>query len=386
MSIRLDAERLLNQLTQAETAIERLGQNWAYREHSETSETLYERVGQTIAVVKPLVSEIELLELRDPTHSLYPGEWRTLGFQVVATQRRVKKEVEEPLAQLLEEVGGAAAKARWVSARPVPPVLEVRDRWAMLVGVSDYRNAGLLSLSTTSSDARAIHALLLSDQRYGYEAAKTRMFIDSASRRDDILGAIKSCAQAAGREDMLFFYFSGHGDLKDGDAILIPYDYNRAAPRDSAILIAEVTELMESSHARAKIIILDACHSGPDIPLGDEEKKSVEAEMGMSEGFVERVFEQASGTAILSSSVASQVSWTYREKGLSAFTYFLREGLRGGADFDRKGFVTVSDVFHYVANGVREWGEKRGAKQTPALSYTTTGEIILMDYRQGKAT
>lgn len=389
MSIRLDAERLLDQVNQTETVLRRMKQNRAYETRGQEAERLYERVRQQTLVVPSFVERIDSLELVDPLHISRPNEWMDIGILVAKHQNRFVREVEEPLAELLQNVEGSAAKARWVpepsKAGVLAPILEVRERWATLVGVSDYQKAGLTSLSTSKSDASAIHDLLLSDQRYGDQSAQTRLFVDSTAQRVDILSAIENAAQAANGGDMLLFYFSGHGDLKDGDAILIPYDYDRAAPKDSAVRIAEVMGLMNSSRAHVKIIILDACHSGPDIPLGDEEKKGVEKEMGMDPDFERRVFDQARGSALLAACVARQASWTYRAKGLSAFTYFFCEGLRGAADFGRKGFVTVSDAFHYVANEVQQWAEERNLRQTPALSYTTTGEIILMDYRQGKA-
>jgi hypothetical protein len=388
MSLRQDAEKLLKQLKQTEFLLWRMKQNRVYdARHQEEVDQLYEKVHRQELVIPGVVERIENLELVDPLGISRPNEQQDCSILVTGHQKSFVREVEEPLAEFLQNVEGPAAKARWLPDPSKPrafPVLEVRKRWATLVGISDYGQTGWESLSTPSADAKAIHDLLLSDQRYGSQPDQTRMLTDSAAQRNAILNAIESTGQAASSDDMLLFYFSGHGDLQDGDAILIPYDYDHAAPKDSAVRIAEVTELMHSSRAHVKIIILDACHSGPDIPLGTEGKKGIAEEIGMDPEFERRVFEQARGAALLASCVAKQVSWTYKKKSLSAFTYFLCEGMRGAADFDRKGFVTVSDEFHYVANEVQRWAEESNRKQTPALSYTTTGEIILMDNRHGK--
>jgi Caspase domain len=387
MSVRLDAEGLLEQLNQAENVLWRMMQNRAYGAHQKGEvQAFYEKVRQQRNVISPVVERIENLELLDPLHTSRPNDWMDIGILVADHLSRFAREVREPLADRLQNVEGPAAASRWAARKgaPLPPVLQVRERWAVLVGISDYGQTGFTSLSTPKADAEAVHALLLGDRRHGYQPERTRMFIDGKAQRDDILEAVKVFARSAGGEDMILFYFSGHGDLADGDAILIPHNLDPVHPQDSALPIAQVMELMAASPARAKIVILDACHSGPDIPVDGEERKGVVDVMGMDPEFERRVFESARGTAVLSACVARQVSWTYRKVGLSAFTYFLRDGLRGAADVDDKGFVTVSDAFHYAVNGVRGWGDERGLVQTPALSYTTTGEIVLMDYRQGR--
>ena len=391
MSIKLDAKRLVENLdklqNQIPLAVKRIQENRAYAGYETQIKDLEELADKVTQIWRRARTTFELisdLEIDDSIHTLFPGDWIRFGNQVYGYEQEIKDKLK-PLTQLFDQVEGASAKGRWFSeVYPHVAIPTVRERLTVFAGISDYRQAGAQSLSTCRADAEALHRLLLQDQRYGYRQENTRLLLDDAAQRDNVLKAIESAAQATQREDMLLFYFSGHGSLVDGEPCLIPYDYKRDAPKDSAILASAVMELMKPSHAQAKIIILDACHSGPDIPLA-EEAKSIEDNMGMKPGFMERVFEQARGSASITSCVAKQVSWTYRDKGLSAFTHFLCEGLQGAADFQRRGFVTVSDGFHYVANAVQQWAEEKNLKQTPALSYTTTGEIILVDYRQGKS-
>jgi uncharacterized caspase-like protein len=102
----------------------------------------------------------------------------------------------------------------------------------------------------------------------------------------------------------------------------------------------------------------------------------------MSEQFIQRVFEQSEGLAILASCKQGELSYERDEKDLSAFSHFLLEGLSGAADKDGKKFVTVQDVSRYVENGVTEWAAGRYKQQTPTLKYEVAGDIILVDYRK----
>lgn len=133
-----------------------------------------------------------------------------------------------------------------------------------------------------------------------------------------------------------------------------------------------MTLIIEQSPAHAKVIVLDACHSGASIG---------KAAPTMTPEFIQRVFEEAEGMAVLASCKANQQSWEWPEKQRSVFTYYLLEALTGKADFEGKQFVTVSDVSNYVADGVKTWTATHGAAQTPTLQYTVVGDIILLRYQ-----
>ena len=130
---------------------------------------------------------------------------------------------------------------------------------------------------------------------------------------------------------------------------------------------------MEEAPARAKVIILDACHSGADI--GGKGPKP------MSAAFIRRVFEEAEGLAILASCKQGEVSYVWPENDRSVFTHFLLQALKGEADRDEKGFVTVQDASRHVTNGVKLWASQHDRSQTPTLQYAVAGDILLARYQ-----
>jgi len=143
---------------------------------------------------------------------------------------------------------------------------------------------------------------------------------------------------------------------------------------DTAVPISRIKAVMEEAPARAKVIFLDACHSGADI--GGKGPRLMSAE------FIRRVFEQAEGIAVLASCKQRQLSYEWRTQERSVFTHFLLEALAGKADRDKKGFVTVQDASRHVANGVRLWASQHNVSQTPTLHYTVAGDIILVHCQQ----
>ena len=62
----------------------------------------------------------------------------------------------------------------------------------------------------------------------------------------------------------------------------------------------------------------------------------------------------------------------------SVFTHYLLDALKGGADRDEKGFVTVQDASRHVTDRVKLWASQRNVSQTPTLQYTVAGDIVLV--------
>ncbi len=185
------------------------------------------------------------------------------------------------------------------------------------------------------------------------------------------MAALNSVAQNADEGSLLLFHFSGHGIAEAGQSYLLPRDAQAAALSDTSISMARVHQIMEESQARAKVIVLDACHSGASVGKSSPR---------MSPEFIERVFEQAEGLAVLASCKQNQQSWEWPEEDHGVFTHFLLEALDGDADFDEKGFVTVQDVGRYVTDQVRKWSAENDKPQTPTLEVKVAGDIVLLHY------
>ena len=254
------------------------------------------------------------------------------------------------------------------------PIYGIGNQWAVLVGVNEYEDkANYGQLHVCVKDVHAIREQLIAG---GFDPARIRLLTDQTSElptKANILVALKAVADVTEPDDLLLFYYSGHGDEEGDESYLVARDGRRLVLGDTAVPLSRVREIVEGAPARAKIIVLDACHSGADI--GGKGPKP------MSEAFIRRVFEQAEGLAILASCKQGQLSYEWRENERSVFTHFLLEALEGRADRDEKGFVTVQDANRHVANGVKLWASQRNLSQTPTLQYTVAGDIILVRHQ-----
>jgi hypothetical protein len=307
-------------------------------------------------------------------------ERRNIHVINLTTQNQNKTEVlEEWLTTLSKSLSFSqslteAEKKGEGSSKPAP-IHSNGDSWAILIGVNQYDdkiNYG--NLQVCVRDVEAIRDQLITG---GFDPDRIRLLTDQTEElptRDNILVAFKSIADATEPDDLLLFYYSGHGDEDNGESYLTTRNGRRLVLQDTAIPISRIKEIMEQAPAYAKILILDSCHSGANI--GGKGPQPMSAE------FIRRVFEQAEGMAIMASCKQGQLSYEWRTQERSVFTHFLLEAISGQADQDNKGFVTVQDANRYVVNGVKLWASKRSVSQTPTLQYSVAGDIILCDYAQ----
>jgi N-acetylmuramoyl-L-alanine amidase len=268
-----------------------------------------------------------------------------------------------------------------VTLAKAPPGTDISDdilfgtgnRWAVLVGVNDYVDSLHYGpLQVCAKDVVAVQEQLIMG---GYESERIHLLTDNVENRPtkgNILSSLKSAADATEPDDLLLFYYSGHGDTAKGEGYLVGYDGQHTVLEDTAIPITRIKQIIEQAPARAKVIVLDACHSGANIG-----KKGPQP---MTEAFIDRVFKQAEGLAILASCKQGQLSYEWREQERSVFTHYWLEALRGDADRDEKRFVTVHDVSRHVTSGVKLWASQKKVSQTPTLEYRFTGDIILARY------
>ena len=255
------------------------------------------------------------------------------------------------------------------------------NRWAVLVGVNTYEDKGNYGqLHVCVGDVTTIRDRLIAG---GFDGDRIRLLTDDTPNdpptRAKIINALQVVANTTKPDDLLLFYYSGHGDELAGESYLVSRDGHHASLADTGVPVSRIEEIMRNAKARAKVIILDACHSGVDF---DGKKGTPQP---MSPEFIKRVYEQAKGIAILASCEQGQVSYEWQEQGCSAFTYYVREALTGKADFLQKGFVSVDDVHKYTLNELEKWATQRSRVQAPTLESKVEGDIILTRYKLPEA-
>ena len=215
----------------------------------------------------------------------------------------------------------------------------------LLVGVSEYRS-GFEPLASPVKDVEKMQEVLLNLEIGGFSDVK---LLENPTRQQ-MEEAIFDLFADRQPDDLVLFYFSGHG-IKDRDLnfYLATSDTrknkNRILVTPTAVAASFLQTQMTKSRSQREIIILDCCFSG-SFAKGLKVKgevDSIEAQLG------------GKGRAIFTSSSSAEVSFEQEDKDLSIYTRYLVEGIEtGAADINRDGFIDADELHQYVCSKVQE--------------------------------
>jgi hypothetical protein len=224
--------------------------------------------------------------------------------------------------------------------------------WAIVIGVASYDHMPVLRY--TDDDAYRFYAFLKSVEGGALPDEQVRILIDEEATRDNILGNMDEIFSMAGPNDLIVFYFSGHG--LNGSFLPIDFDgFNNKIAHE------EIAAAFNKSKAKFKLCLADACHSGSLIAM-----RSGETEPVLSQ-YYQTLAKSVSGTALLMSSKADETSLESSGLRQGVFSHFLIRGLKGEADDNKDKVVTVEELFDFIARNVRDY---TGNRQSPVIKGT----------------
>ena len=255
--------------------------------------------------------------------------------------------------------------------------LEIRRNiWAVIIGINAYPNVRQLKFAV--NDARIFYDHLVNYNRI--PAENVTLLVDKEATLTKLRSALGThLKNKGGKEDMVIIFFAGHGATEkdvmspDGDGLekyLLPYD---ADPKDlyaTALPMGEISRIFRRIRSERLVFIADSCYSGAS---GGRTIDIKGMRTSISDAFLDRIA-TGKGRVIITASGANEVSAENDELKHGVFTYYLVEGLRGMADADEDGLITVDEVYRYVSNKVPQ---ATGQEQHPVKKGTVEGHLIL---------
>jgi len=241
---------------------------------------------------------------------------------------------------------------------------------ALIVGMTKYDDSGLMKLSTPHPDINALASVFRNSQLCSFDHIDT---IENETV-DKVRRAISRFVKARERDDLIVFYFSGHG-LKDeeGTLYLAATDTEHDILSATAIPASFVDTEMKRSNSRRQLIILDCCYSGA---IGRGIKASIANEIGTKEIFDAGGY----GRVVLTATDATQYAWEGNvfegKSDKSVFTHCLIEGIQtGNADTEPDGRITVDELFEYISTNVAQYTPNQKPRK---FVYDQNGGSILI--------
>jgi len=175
---------------------------------------------------------------------------------------------------------------------------------AILVGVSDYSTLKAQPLPWCKNDLAEMKNALV----HGLKVEETHILVcgnDGIVTQSNLVSSIITFLRTASKDDILFFYFSGHGS-KNGLAL-----------SDSLINLQDIVDLIDTIPIACKIVILDSCHSG-NAQLGAIPQMDINESIDLFAGH---------GYAVMASCGADQTSGFDEDRQMSLYTRFVCDAL-----------------------------------------------------------
>ena len=192
--------------------------------------------------------------------------------------------------------------------------------YLVAVGVSDYPG--------TDKDLRLPANDAATDQ-YIYSKnsnAESVLLTNSNATKSAVLSKLRSTFAKASENDIIVFFFSGHGSK------------GAFCAYDAQIPYSEIRQAMASSKAKNKMIFADACFSGK---MRQGRKNTAEQSFNNY------------NIMLFLSSRGNETSIERRDMKNGFFTSCLQKGLRGGADANKDRTITARELFNYVSTNVK---------------------------------
>lgn len=215
---------------------------------------------------------------------------------------------------------------------------------AVAVGVSDYER--MSDLENTDDDATE---LLGSLRGAGLLHPASIVLTNSEATKDRVAAALRRAAQQAGPDDVVMFFFSGHGDQIDVRRSAAELDGRAETIElfDEAMKDNELQQLLSGINSRMVLVAIDACFSGGFRNVVDRPN----------------VLGLFSSEEDLTSLVASRL-----EAG-GYLSYYLRQGLSGEADNDGDSVITSGELTTFLRRRFRLEGDIPASTREDQANY-----------------
>lgn len=288
---------------------------------------------------------------------LQPGETKSLEF--VATLPPTVQSQKAELHVAVAESGGLAAAPSQTLALTIQPTGIKSDdvdqvpapssgfrrphTYLLSIGIGSYRDTQMPSRKYASLDAEMVASYFQS--LGGVPASNVRLLQDWKALRPDIDEALLDWLPPHMNKDaVVIVYFAGQAMVtQTGEVLLAPYE---GSPSSTSRLypLKDLESALAHLKAKQTVLLFDGTVSRLH---GDQKAKVVAPRWDSGGGTTVRL--------IGGDGFAKGIEDDKHRHGL--FTYYLLRGLRGDADTNRDGEVTLGEIAGYVSQKVA-WASK----------------------------
>lgn len=273
-----------------------------------------------------------------------------------------------PASRGFETDGGTTPTPTAPPVRPGP----VQQKWALVVGISQFTDSNIPRLHYTTDDAKSFASALEDPGIGGFSADNVRVLTDDQATTKNIKEQLNWIARSAQPNDLVVIYVATHGTPRTMDTAganyLVTYDTeiykDGALDQDSMFATAyPMVELANAVATRMKAlrtaVFLDTCYSGGAAGGAAPAEKLASA--APSQAMLAHMTE-GTGRIVMTASQANEESLESDQLHHGYFTYYLLQALKSG-----KGETPLSEIYAKVSGEVSQSVTSQGMHQHPVM-------------------
>jgi hypothetical protein len=321
--------------------------------------------GFTVVVKKPLSRTLVEGLVKDDTGVRYVrvnGKDASLDNEGYFSEEVTLKEADDKIIIVAADRAGNQTRKEFQVTRTyegkrtmtslgkgdVKPVL-----WGLAIGVSRY-DSTTADLRYADDDARSLAEALKGQEGKLFSEVHFKTLVNEDVTRDSIIQNMSTHLGKAAPDDVVFIFIAGHGTKhhQSGSYYFVPYDADFDSILTKGLRMSDFDEAVSilSKNVNKVILAMDTCHSGA-MRLGARAA-------GRGEDLAEAL-KEASGHYVLAAAKGGEESLenekfkiNKQDSGHGAFTYALLEGMSGKANYDGDNYISLNELFQYVAKRV----------------------------------
>ena len=238
---------------------------------------------------------------------------------------------------------------------PVEHAIRADNAFALVVGIANYQDERIPKLKYTHADAQAFYELLTDPQRSGFSKQNVRLLLDADATHTQIRKSVNQWLYNQVTPDStVLIFFAGHGGQEQDKCesepgrqayYFLPWDADPEDLASTSLSQPDFERLLRTLKAQRMVMFLDACHSTGVAKSGSRDLNIVAAPQ------YDRLAE-GEGRVVIAAAKPEQRSWEDEKLQHGIFTFHLLEALRGKADTNGDGYVSIQEVATYLQREV----------------------------------
>ena len=216
---------------------------------------------------------------------------------------------------------------------------ESGQKLAVLIGVDEYTR--LPDLRYARRDIEAVR-----DQLYRIGFSKENVFCLTGGGnakevpiKANIEPVLRTVLDLAEEGDTIFVAMCGHGVELGGKPYFCPMDANDRDLLGTTISLDDLFGTLQDCRATFKLMVIDACRDNPLRGRSIADTTMFQTIANPPEGIV-----------LLQSCARDEMSYEDDEFQHGIFSYYLVDGLKGAADANKDGKITLMELYAYIAD------------------------------------